>query len=101
MRACRFSSATPSSVPANRSASVRRYASKTSVIGTVVDPDAETLRRSPRRPRRSRGEEYGDGIASTRTASGPSASTASVATSAESIPPDMPITTSRNPFFRT
>ena len=100
MRACRFSSATPSSVPANRSASVRRYASKTSSIGTMSI-------RVPSRAAQSRasstlaGDEYGDGIASRRTASGPSASVASVATSAESIPPDIPMTTSRNPFFRT
>ena len=45
------------------------------------------------------GDEYGDGIASARTGSGPSASAASVATSAESMPPESPSTTSRNPFF--
>ena len=100
MRACRFSSATSSSVPANRSASVRRYASNTSVIGTM------SIRAPSRRAHSSAssvlsGDEYTDGIASRRTAPGPRASAASVATSAESIPPDMPTTTSRNPFLRT
>ncbi len=35
------------------------------------------------------------------TFSGPTASTASAATSAESIPPDSPISTDVKPFFRT
>ena len=47
------------------------------------------------------GEENGDGIATARTASAPSASTARVAVNAESIPPDSPSTTSPNPFLRT
>ena len=84
----------------NDSASARRYASKTSSIVIV----------SSRIPRRSvtsiasvteAGLEYGEGIARARTASGPRASAASVATSAESIPPESPSVTSRKPFFRT
>ncbi len=47
------------------------------------------------------GEECMEGIASARTASAPSASTASVATSAESMPPDIPMTTSVKPFLCT
>ena len=47
------------------------------------------------------GDEYGEGIARARTSPGPSASAASVATSAESTPPDSPTTTSPKPFLRT
>ena len=41
------------------------------------------------------------GIEIASTCSGPSASAASAATSAESMPPDMPITTRPKPFLRT
>ena len=46
-------------------------------------------------------DEKGDGIETPTTPSRPSASTAMAAVSAESIPPDNPTTTRRNPFFRT
>ena len=46
-------------------------------------------------------EEYRLGMSTTWTASGPSASAAIVATSAESIPPDRPRMTERKPFLRT
>ena len=46
------------------------------------------------------GDEYREGIATARTAAGPSASAASTATKAESIPPESPSTTSSNPFLR-
>ncbi len=45
--------------------------------------------------------EYRDGIDTPCTCFAPSASTAIAATSAESIPPDNPITTSVKPFLRT
>ncbi len=47
------------------------------------------------------GEEYLEGIARARTAAGPRASAATTATSAESIPPESPSTTSPNPFLPT
>jgi hypothetical protein len=46
-------------------------------------------------------EEYADGMATTWTASAPSASRAMVATTAESIPPDRPSTTDSKPFLAT
>ena len=45
--------------------------------------------------------EYRDGIDTPWTCSDPSASTAIAATSAESMPPDRPMTTSEKPFFFT
>jgi hypothetical protein len=45
--------------------------------------------------------EWGEGMTTQLTRSGPSASTATSATSAESMPPDRPKTTSPNPFFST
>ena len=44
-------------------------------------------------------DEYLLGIATPLTRFAPKASTAIAATSAESIPPDKPRTTERNPFF--
>ena len=46
-------------------------------------------------------DEYLLGIATPFTRLAPSASTASAATKAESIPPDSPTTTLRKPFFST
>ena len=47
-------------------------------------------------------DEYRDGIDTQRTRSGPSASAARAAVTAESIPPDTPTTTpSRKPFLST
>lgn len=46
-------------------------------------------------------EEYFEGMETPYTFSGPTASQAIAATSAESMPPDSPISTERNPFFRT
>ena len=46
-------------------------------------------------------DENRDGIETQWTRSAPSASTARAAVSAESIPPETPITTSRKPFFAT
>ena len=43
--------------------------------------------------------EYRDGMATPWTCSGPTASTATAATSEESIPPDRPMTASLNPFL--
>ena len=98
--ACRFSSATLGWVPANAPDSDSRYASKGPVTGI-------TSTRIPRRRATSvassklSGEEYREGIATVRTPAGPSASAATEATSAESIPPDRPMTTSPKPFLRT
>ena len=100
MRACRFSSARPSGVPANMPTSALRYASNVSAIPTV---SRRTFSRSAQSIASSMlsGLEIADGIASARTASGPSASAAIVAVSAESIPPERPSTASVNPFLRT
>ena len=46
-------------------------------------------------------EEYADGIDTPYTCSAPIASQAIVATNAESMPPDNPRITERNPFFST
>ena len=46
-------------------------------------------------------EEYIDGMVMPVTLSAPSASTASAAVSAESMPPDSPMTTFENPHLRT
>ena len=46
-------------------------------------------------------DEYRDGIETQCTCSGESASTAIAAVSAESMPPERPMTISANPFFRT
>jgi hypothetical protein len=45
--------------------------------------------------------EYGEGIETQVTRSGPSASAATMATSAESIPPDSASTTWAKPFLST
>ena len=45
--------------------------------------------------------EWGEGMTTSVTRSGPSASTASIATSAESIPPEIPRPTWPKPFFST
>ncbi len=45
--------------------------------------------------------EYREGMVTPCTCSAPSASTAMVATSEESIPPESPITASEKPFFET
>ena len=51
--------------------------------------------------RRVPADEYADGIPTPATFSRPSASTATAATSDESMPPERPMTTRLNPFFRT
>ena len=51
--------------------------------------------------RRVPADENADGMPTPTTLSRPSASTAIAATSAESIPPESPMTTRLNPFFRT
>ena len=91
MRACRFSSATSSSVPRERAPRARTgTASNTSSMRTLVDPDAEPPRAPRARPRCSRRTSTATASRACGPPAGPSASAASVATSAESMPPDSP-----------
>ena len=46
-------------------------------------------------------EEYRDGMVTPTTRDGPSAATARAQVTAESIPPDKPISAEENPVFRT
>ncbi len=100
IRACRFSSASPGSVPANVGASMSRNAAWAPSIGTVIV-------RIPRLAASSSASvtlpslEKRDGMSTPTTWLGPSASTAIAATSDESMPPDNPMSTSVKPFFRT
>ncbi len=100
MRACRFSSASPGSAPPNGAASMSRNASWAGSIGTVSV-------RMPRLPASSSASvtlpslENRDGMSTPVTCSGPSASAAIVATSDESMPPEIATNTSCNPFLRT
>ena len=76
MRACRFSSVRSGSRPANGSASA---ASKACIIGSIGSSSSSTPRFSREPAARRRAcprEEYGDGIVTHVTQSGPSASTA-------------------------
>ena len=94
IRDCRFSAASPA-----RSSSASKL-STIGAIGTVLACSSCRLARSSASPTECP-EEYLLGISTTCTCSGPSASAAMVATSAESIPPDRPRITERKPFFRT
>ncbi len=100
IRACRFSSARPGSVPANVGASRSRKAEWASSIGTVtvrMPRFAANASESVTLP----SLENRDGMSTPTTRSGPSASTAIAATSDESMPPESPMSTSVNPFLRT
>ena len=100
IRAWRFSSATSDEASPKSGARLSRNAVNTGSIGT-------TSKRHPRFSARALesvsepSDEYRDGMVMPCTRSGPSASTAMEATSAESIPPDSPTTTSENPFLWT
>ena len=94
IRDCRFSAASPVS------SSSASNASTMAAMGTTAACSPCRLTRSSASPTEC-SEEYRLGISTTCTCSGPSASVAMVATSAESIPPDRPRITERNPFFRT
>ena len=100
MRAWRFSSANPGSVPRNGSSSSWRNASWGPSIGTVIVAiprfAARTSESVTLPPLENR-----EGISTPVTCRAPRASTAIDATIAESMPPDSPIRTSRNPFLRT
>ena len=66
----------------------------------LAEVDPERLGQ-PRASPRVASDEYRDGIETPCTRSAPSAPTAIAAVSAESIPPERPITTSPKPFFDT
>ncbi len=93
-RAWRFSSASPVSPNASI------YASNIGSIGTVRKC-SPVRRASSAASLFECSEEYFDGIDTPYTCSAPSASQAMAATSAESMPPDRPISTERKPFFST
>ena len=100
MRDWMFSSVTSRSLPAKAGASAFSKASIIGEIGTVnvsIPRLAASASESVMLP----SLDHGDGIITPCTWSLPSASTASAATSAESMPPERPRTTSVKPFFRT
>ena len=100
IRACRFSSATLVRVPAIDETNSLPKAVCADSMGTVRVPIPRFVASSSA----STTEwslEYLDGISTTWTWSAPSASAATVATRAESIPPDRPRLTSVKPLFRT
>jgi hypothetical protein len=100
MRACKFSSVMSRSRSSKTSASMRSKA----CIGSSIRRSISSVRRVRAIVRASSWvslEEYGDGMTTHVTRSGPSASTAISATSAESIPPERPNTTRSKPFFST
>ncbi len=87
-------------MPANAGSSAASNPPTTSSIGISrksTPRDSATRRASPR----VASDENCDGIDTQWTRSGPSASAASAAVSAESMPPDSPTTTSRKPFLST
>ena len=100
MRAWIFSSATSAGREPNAGASAFRYASNTSPIGSVINSIPRFLANacaSALLP----SEEYGPGMDTPRTFSAPSASTAMLATTEESIPPLRPTNTFLKPHLRT
>ena len=100
MRAWMFSSVTSSLRPLNGCASDFRKPLKTGVIGSLrksMPRFFASRRASSRVPR----EEKGEGMVTPVTFSRPSASTATAATSALSMPPESPMTTRLKPFLRT
>lgn len=90
----RFSSASPVS------SSDAMYVSNIGPIGTVRKLRPVRRASSAASPLEC-SEEYFDGIDTPYTFCAPSASHAIAATSAESIPPERPMSTDRKPFFAT
>ena len=99
MRACRFSSVTSGFRPRKIGSSAARYAEKIDSIGTV-------WKWMPRRWARTAASSllipavYREGMAMPVTLPGPRARAASTAVSAESIPPERPMTAERKPVLR-
>ena len=100
MRAWMFSSATSSASPLNGLASPRLKAATIGVIGSAMNSIPRFLA-SRRASARVPADEYGEGMVTPVTFSWPSASTAMAATSAESMPPESPMTTCLKPFLVT
>jgi hypothetical protein len=99
-RACRFSAARPASPPSISAASASVNAPTTDSIG--ISRNAQPRLSATRRASERVSSELNlDGMDTQWTRSAPSASTHSAAVTAESIPPETPITTSANPFFST
>ena len=99
-RACMFSSVTSSARPSKTGRIVAFTASKACPMGTSsqrMPRFAARAKESSTLPR----DEYGLGIVSPRTFSGPSASAAMAAVTAESMPPLRPRQTVENPHFVT
>ena len=99
-RDCRFSSARSSGRPSNEGRSMSR---KAEWAGSMGITRKSMPRASARAVASSRDPslEYRDGIDTPCTCSAPKASAAITATSEESIPPDIPITTSVKAFLPT
>ena len=93
-RACRFSSARPSSFNAFW------YSSKIGAIG-IVSSCRPVRSASSAASERECSLDHSLGLETPKTFSAPRASTAMVATSVESMPPDSPIRTLVNPFLAT
>ncbi len=86
--------------PANAARSAASYSFTTPPIGSSSTRIPSASARAAAN-RRLSSEVNSDGIVTPWTASAPSASTATHATSDESMPPLRPTTTPRKPFFRT
>ena len=95
MRAWRFSAASPSSPP-----NASWYAATTASIG-ISRKSTPRFSLTSRASSRVASDEKRDGIETVCTRSAPSASAAIAAVSAESIPPEIEMTTSWKPFFST
>ena len=99
MRACTFSATISGGSPPNAGSSVASKVRINGSIGSVVvsmPRFAATSRASSMLP----WLEYGDGISTPSTRSGPSAAAAIAAVSAESMPPDSPSSTRVKPHLR-
>jgi hypothetical protein len=95
-----FSSVRSGCRPANASLRAESNASTTAPIG-ISRNEQPRLSASRRASVRVASDEYRDGIETQCTRSGPSASAASAAVTAESIPPETPTRTSLKPFLST
>ena len=100
MRAWTFSSVMSGPFPSNSRASMPSQASMAGTIGTSSSCAPRSDAHSAASSRLSR-EVNTDGIITQRTFFAPSASTATAADKAESIPPERPKTTPGNRFFCT
>ena len=99
-RACRFSSVTSGARPAKSGGQGLLEPVDHAADLDHLEPDAQRLGQGLRSSE-AIGLEWTEGIATPVTRSGPSASAATAAVSAESMPPDRPITTPGKPFLST